>query len=166
MRKIKYSTRSILAACGMLLLFSGCRSESDLTVTEADVLAISNKHQEAWNKMDVDAIIACYTADAIVADTDVPPFHWQNHAGIRQWLLDSFKSFKSAHVTQDMRQTRILGNIAISNSHFAFQMVTPDGKSALNQGWVTEVVKITPSGPKLAAFHASPIPKTALEMVP
>ncbi len=150
-------SRALLASAALLFLVA-CTIPAEPALTEADVLAISEQHQQAWNNLDTEAIIDCYTANAIVADTDVPPFHWQNHEGVRQWLKDSFKSFKSANVVQDMRHIRIINGVGISTSHFAFSYVTPHDESYVNNGWVTEVVKMTADGPKFAAFHASPIP--------
>lgn len=146
----------VLLALAATVVFSACqRQTQERTLTAADVLAISKQHQEAWLKMDADAIVACYTVDAVVADIDVPPFYFENPEGVRQWVTNSFKNFtKVTGLTQDMRLTRIMGNLAISQSHYAFTMVTPDGKDFVSHGWATEVVKMTESGPKLAAFHA------------
>jgi uncharacterized protein (TIGR02246 family) len=122
----------------------------------AEVEAAFKAFEQAWEKEDLDATAAAFTADAVV--DPVPPGRFEGTDAIRSWLSGSFEALEHISISSSQVRVQTQGTVGWGTSHYVFE-AQQAGKPLRAEGDVTMVWVRQPDGThKLSVFHASDLP--------
>lgn len=78
---------------------------------EAEIKAIDGKFMEAFNKEDIEAVVALYASDAVLMTPDGPEMWCRGHEGIRKAFADFFAGCDSPNLVLHDATYRVAGNL-------------------------------------------------------
>lgn len=106
-------------ACAVIVVLGGCqqhRQAIDDQKSRRDIAALFNHWADAFQKKDVDGVMAIYAAgDTLVAYDIVPPLQFKGAAAYRKDYQDFFAQFKGPlHVEVPDMHVDVGGNVAFA----------------------------------------------------
>ena len=145
----------IVAALTMLGFgLSGAAAPASPVVTVAEVEAAVEKFVRAFEKRDVEAVVACFTPDAIVFDP-WPPGHFENTAGVRTLFNTALGQMEKPSFTIGNAVTRVSGAIGWLTAQIAVGAEI-DAKRDFAKAYLSMVWVKQPDGAcRISVFHAT-----------
>src|SRR5271165_1437016 len=97
--------------------------------------------QDAFNRHDLDSIVALYEPDAVLARVDGPV---RGTAAIRE----AYRASLAIHPTIWLQTLGVnrAGDLAMLHGKWSLQAIGPDGGQIHRQGWNTEIARLQPDG--------------------
>lgn len=130
---------------------------------EAALKAVDDTFVQAFNKKDIEAVLACYGDDAVVMDPG-PALIYRGKDEIRKGFGEFFKAQPSAQLKLDETHYKTAGDLGYGYILWTITMNGPDGKSTEMKGRATDVMEKRGGKWVLVVDHASvplPPPPTA-----
>jgi uncharacterized protein (TIGR02246 family) len=125
--------------------------------TAAGVEAAFQAFVDVWEAEDVEAVLATFTADAVVFDP-VPPGKFSGSEGIRGLVTSTFESQDGISIPVSEVEVRTHGPVAWSTARYTYQ-ADMGGETIADEGYVSMVWVLQDDGSYRATlFHASPLP--------
>jgi ketosteroid isomerase-like protein len=158
---VSFSWFRLVAACFALaaLAFSGAGAATPPgpVASKPEVEKAFAKFVQAWHAKDLNAVLANFTADAVAFDP-VAPGRFENTAGIRGWVTDTFKTVDQLAIELRDLRVQTAGPVAWLTAAYVFKGRV-DGKPMSEPGNLSMVwVKQADGSYKSPIFHASTIP--------
>ena len=113
-----------LASGTALILLAACQPSKPVPLTAADSTAITKirtDYMAAWNKGDVDGVVALYTADAVVQLQNAPALKGSD--AIRTYFNTAMGT--PTRATTDIRSTTMMGRQDLAVGVGTFTMTPP-----------------------------------------
>lgn len=166
--------RQIIAAT---ILIAGLISSSSSTELERDgngkgvggaqasaVKAMVDELVETWEREDLDAAVAIFSAEAVVYDPGWPPGKFEGPEEIRNWTAGHFESFDEIDLILSERTVRSIGRVAWFQAEYALAVRTaePDAEPTRGEGFLSILwVKQADGTYKSPLFHAIARPSSS-----
>jgi uncharacterized protein (TIGR02246 family) len=111
------------------------------------------RFQEAFNRHDLDSLVALYETEAVVANDGGPV---QGKDAIREL----YRGFLALHPAIDLQTLGVnrCGDLAMLHGKWTLQGTGPDGSSVRREGRNTEVVRLQPDGRWLFVIDNPSVP--------
>lgn len=115
----------------------------------------------AWEREDLDATVAFFTADAVLFDP-VPPGKFTGSEAIRALVSGAFEELDAIEITLTERNVRTAGRVAWFHARFVYAGQPPQADAApvRDEGFVTMIwVRQEDGSYRSPLFHASRLPE-------
>ena len=132
----------------------------------AALKAVDEAFVQAFNKKDVDAVLACYADDAVVMDPG-PALIYRGKEEIKKGFGEFFKAQPSAQLKLDETHYKTSGDLGYGYVLWTITMNGPDGKPMEMKGRATDVMEKRGGKWVLVTDHASvPLPPPPMAGTP
>jgi uncharacterized protein (TIGR02246 family) len=133
---------------------------------EAALKAVDEAFVQAFNKKDVDGVLACYADDAILMDPG-PALIYRGKEEIKKGIGEFFKAQPSAELKLDEVHYTAVGDVGYGYILWTISMKGPDGSAAQMKGRATDVMAKRGGKWVLVTDHASiPVPAPPMSGAP
>jgi uncharacterized protein (TIGR02246 family) len=115
---------------------------------------LHSSFQDAFNRHDLDSIVALYEPDAVLAGFDRPV---QGTDAIRE----AYRGFFAMHPTIDLRTLGVnrAGDLAMLHGRWIMHGTGPDGSQIRREGRNTETARLQPDGRWLFVIDNPSVPQ-------
>ena len=125
---------------------------------EAALKAVDEAFVQAFNKKDVDAVLACYGDDAILMDPG-PALIFRGKEEIKKGIGEFFKAQPTAELKLDETKYTVVGDVGYGYALWTITLKDPEGKPMQMKGRATDVMAKRGGKWVLVSDHASvPLP--------
>ncbi len=125
---------------------------------DAALKAVDEAFVQAFNKKDVDAVLACYSDDAILMDPG-PALVYRGKEEIKRGIGEFFKAQPTAELKLDEVHYTAVGDFGYGWILWTISMKGPDGSAMQMKGRATDVMAKRGGKWMLVCDHASaPLP--------
>lgn len=152
------------ASIALAIAFTACAREAPpeepvAAIAAADVEAAFEAFRGAWEREDLEAVLAAFTPDAVAFDP-VPPGRFEGAEGIREWVGGTFSALDAITITTSDVRVSSAGPVAWLTARFVFEGRPPEGEALRDEGNVSMLWVRSPDGTyRSPLFHASPDPE-------
>ena len=140
----------------------GAEADGEMSAARAaEVETAMDDFVAAWEREDVDATVAFFTADAVLFDP-VPPGKFEGSEAIRALVAGAFEELDAIEITLTERNVRTAGRVAWFHARFVYagQPPQPDAAPVRDEGFVTMIwVRQEDGSYRSPLFHASRLPE-------
>lgn len=147
-----------LAAVATLAAVPFLRTTAPAADDTAALKAVDDAFVQAFNKKDVEAVLACYSDDAVLMDPG-PALIYRGKDEIRKGLGEFFKGAPTAELKLDETHYTAVGDFGYGYILWTITMKDPEGKPMTMKGRATDVMAKRGGKWVLVCDHASvPMP--------
>jgi uncharacterized protein (TIGR02246 family) len=133
---------------------------------EAALKAVDEAFMQAFNKKDLDGVLACYADDAVLMDPG-PAMIYRGKEEIRKGLGEFFKMAPTAELKFDESHHTVAGDVGYGYILWTLTMKGPDGNATTMKGRATDVMAKRGGKWLLVNDHASvPMPGSPMAGTP
>lgn len=152
----------LLPAAALLACAPAAEEMMEPAATTAGVEEAFTTFVEAWESEDVEAVLATFTADAVVFDP-VPPGKFSGAEAIRGLVTNTFEMQEQISIPVSEVEVSTHGPVAWSSARYTYES-RMEGEMMAEDGYVSMVWVLQDDGSYRATlFHASPIPVEEME---
>jgi len=139
--KLVIATSVALAIVAMSWMVAGSYARASADSDKAEIAALNQRLAEAFNKRDINAMIACYVddKDAIFYDDSIP-FQHEGSSALRKYTQDLFETSSQIHMEVEAISVVVSGDLAATHSTVPFSWTDKSGAHR-ERGRYTQVLK-------------------------